>query len=84
MKGKIKSAEISKKEVKVFPNPIKDRVNIQSEYQIESISISDISGRKLISTKQNEIDVSALKTAVYFLKITTKSGIFTQKVIIEK
>lgn len=69
----------------VFPNPVRDIVNVANlqNLEITSISILDINGRVV---KQSNSDVTSLQigdlnSGVYFLKINTPEGIGTSKII---
>ncbi|MFW6019502.1 MAG: C25 family cysteine peptidase [Bacteroidales bacterium] len=85
------SSELPKKEseLKVFPNPASEEINIVSGENIELIEIMDVSGR-LIYTKQvndfeNLINVQNITEGVYFLKIRmANKTIENKKVIIRR
>lgn len=67
----------------VFPNPAKDKIIIQSSISnFDSVSVSDLNGRIVISDiNSKEIDVSGLKSGMYFLNITSAEGNITKKFI---
>jgi len=76
----------------IFPNPAKDKFTIQSSvFKVENatLEILDTHGRKLINrhlpegTEEIEIDVSSLKSGVYFCRIITNKGNATKKLIIK-
>ncbi len=71
--------------ISIFPNPANDFLNINSELNIESISIFDISGKEVINIKSasnnNEINVSNLKSGVYFVRIINEEGIYQTKFV---
>jgi len=69
--------------VSIYPNPVKDILNIQSKNEITKAEIFDAAGRILISTsvKGNSINVSELTKGNYMIKLYTKDKIFTQKFI---
>lgn len=71
----------SKNKVKIYPNPSKDYLNIDSK-NIEWTKIYDASG-KLLKTayKQNKIDVSDLKIGHYLIEISENGNIIQQKFI---
>ncbi|MAM30161.1 MAG: hypothetical protein CMC13_14165 [Flavobacteriaceae bacterium] len=75
--------------IKFYPNPAKDVLNILSANQpLEQIEIYDMRGRLLeqYSAENNvsfSINVSALRTGVYFVKINTASGSITKRFIKE-
>lgn len=76
--------DISIKDLIVYPNPVQDRLFIQSATDdFDSISISDINGRVVNSLKivSNEIDVSGLQSGMYFLNIQSSEGKLTKKFI---
>ncbi len=57
--------------VKIFPNPVQDYVNIESDKNFIAYEIIDESG-KLISNKvfkSSRIDISNFNTGVYFIKL---------------
>ncbi|MEH6764088.1 MAG: T9SS type A sorting domain-containing protein [Aequorivita antarctica] len=72
-------------DLKIYPNPAQNKLIIQSAINyFDSVSISDINGRIINSTKKlisNEIDVSALNSGMYFITITASEGNITKKFI---
>lgn len=66
--------QIPEKSILLWPNPAKDELRIQMENEGNySISIIDISGKKLLSktmNKQTGIDIKSLKTGIYFIKVS--------------
>jgi endonuclease I len=82
-------SDISQKDgIQIFPNPAKDRLQINSsEKNINSIRIADISGKVLmqqtVSGKQIEISLKKMAEGVYFIEIQTDSYIST-KIFIKK
>jgi len=78
-----------KSEVVVFPNPASTYLNIKSNISEEAnIQIFDISGKVLLTQKtvsnSQEIDISILKSGVYFLKINGKNISRIEKLTIIK
>ena len=77
--------EILAESVRVFPNPSFDYVNIEisDTNSIQSISLFDVSGKKILSYFDNpkRLDVSQLHSGLYFLKIETNEGILVKKLI---
>jgi hypothetical protein len=73
--------------IKLFPNPVNDILNISTDINLKSISVSDINGRILqtivvIGNKnRNIIDLKSLSKGVYFVTVKTESGQLTQKLI---
>ncbi|REC53961.1 T9SS C-terminal target domain-containing protein [Chryseobacterium piscium] len=79
------TSEISndKAELTIYPNPVKDVLNIQSKKQIVKAEIYDINGRILVSTslKGNSIHVSELSKGNYIIKVFTKDKATVHKFI---
>jgi len=72
------------KSISIFPNPAKTDLFIKSEVQIEKVEICDLTGKTIINSNLsivNSIDVSALPTGIYLVKIYTDKGVVTQKLI---
>lgn len=73
--------------VKVYPNPAKDIVKVDTDNIIKSIQLYDIQGRLLQTGIINEIsasfDMSNRAAGIYFLKITTDKGIKVEKLVKE-
>ena len=78
--------------LKVAPNPISDKIDLYFNSNISesvSVEIINLQGEniynmtKVVSAGENYINISNLNinTGVYFLKITSNSGISTAKII---
>ncbi|MBC7525265.1 MAG: T9SS type A sorting domain-containing protein [Flavobacterium sp.] len=71
--------------VKVYPNPTKSIVNIESNFNIQSIELYDVQGRILetiLATKTiSRLDLSSQASGIYFLKIKTDKGSKVEKVV---
>ena len=70
----------------VHPNPTKGKLKIESgELRIENVEIFDITGRfvqtSTPSERSGEVDISSLSSGIYFLRIKTDNGVFTEKVV---
>lgn len=75
-------SDVSKNEIKVYPNPVKDLLKISSAEKIEKAEVYSMEGKLLKSVlNANIIDFSQNPKGVYLLKIQTKSGVSTQKII---
>jgi len=79
------TSEISndKAELTIYPNPVKDVLNIQSKNQIVKAEIYDTNGRILVSTslKGNSIHVSELSKGNYIIKLFSKDKTTVHKFI---
>ena len=62
-------------EIKIYPNPVVDFVNIESKMEINSVAIYNEIGR-LVSTNDeifSKIDISNLNSGIYLMKINFKN-----------
>ena len=74
---------------KVYPNPVNDRLYIKTQTltQTLTIEIYDVYGRvqNLRNSEtqklRNSIDVSSLKSGIYFVKINTEKGNIVKRII---
>ena len=68
----------------VFPNPAQDKLFIKSSLNnFDSVSICDVNGRIVLNktSVSNEIDISNLKSGMYFIIIESSEGNITKKFI---
>lgn len=73
--------------VSIYPNPATNTLYIESNTKIRHAEILDISGKKLHSqqaSELNRIDVSFLKTGLYFIKVKTDLGYEVLKFVLRK
>ncbi len=77
----------------MFPNPTRDMISLHFsglDQQSVVIEIFDFDGRKslekqiMAGSEAIEIDVSSLKSGVYFCTMLTEQGSTTKKLIIQK
>ena len=71
----------------IYPNPVSDKLYIETEAEIEEVVIYDIYGRvqnlKISETQKlrNLIDVTELNSGVYFVKVVTANGEAVKRII---
>ncbi|WP_425075311.1 T9SS type A sorting domain-containing protein [Psychroserpens sp. S379A] len=72
---------LNENSVKLFPNPVSDRLFIKSTAQIESVAIYNINGQlvKQANTINRGIDVSNLNTGLYIIQIKTSKNSINKK-----
>ena len=64
----------------VYPNPVNDRLYIETEAEIEEVVVYDVYGRvqNLRNSEtqklRNSIDVTNLNSGIYFVKVVTANG----------
>lgn len=79
------NANNHKTEVQIFPNPVKDFVQVKSQENIKNIQLMDMQGRIIINQNYNQkqvnLDLSAYQNGVYALKIKTETTEMQKKII---
>lgn len=73
----------------VYPNPATEMAYINSNRTIKSMTLTDISGRKVqeingLNCNMIELNVRGLEAGIYFVSITTDKGVSTQKINVVK
>ncbi len=70
----------------LFPNPTFKFLNLKSKSTIIFTKITDINGRTILSSSQNDnqvkLNIEDFKSGIYFLKVTTENGSKIRKIII--
>ena len=67
-----------------YPNPVENKLNLQLLDEQNQIVLTDILGRKLfedVVKSNHNIDMSAFKSGIYFLKVKNSYGIQNVKII---
>ena len=75
------------KEIKIYPNPAEDYIQIASEESAYAWSIKDLSGKEVLNGFKNEglnllkVDLSRLAKGVYFFQIEMDEEIIIRKLV---
>ena len=67
-------------DVKLFPNPVNDRLMVRAE-ELQEVDIIDVNGRTVLTAHEAEIDMSTLAEGVYMVRVITARGIATEKIV---
>lgn len=75
-KTALSTNDLKLNDFKIYPNPFKDVITISGTKEIQQLKITDVSGRliKTIEKPSSKINLSELKTAIYFITIEFKDG----------
>lgn len=76
-KEELESLRSSKKNIKVFPNPVSSLLKIESKEAFTSSKIYDLDGLLMIESKEKQIKVEHLKKGFYVIKIYNNSTLVT-------
>lgn len=81
----IDNIELDIIEAKIYPNPAIDNLSIETKEVVQRLEIYDALGRKVISKIPNQnnfsIDISDFERGIYILKLQTKEGIGSYKIV---
>ena len=84
---KINEIEMDKT-IKLYPNPVNDKINIESKYTIQKVEIFNLMGQKINEIEPNNLNcflnVSTYENGLYIIKVKTSEGDITRKVNIIK
>lgn len=58
----------------LFPNPVVDEVNLQSDKEIKQVELRSANGTLLLKTQSTRIDLAGFASGAYFLKVKFADG----------
>ena len=70
----------------IYPNPVNDKLYIETQTQTQTVEIYDIYGRRQVTETQSRqgdlsVDVSCLNSGVYFVKVVTSEGETVKRIL---
>ncbi len=67
----------------MYPNPMKDNLNFNSNSPVSKVSIYDFTGRIVLSSNvtENTINLSQLQSGQYLVKVTIENEVYTSKLV---
>lgn len=85
VQGYTGAKQLSGASFKLFPNPVTNMLTIQSA-DLKGVRILDLLGKtvknhKFQAVNSKQIDMSDLRSGIYFISVETSKGIFTSKII---
>lgn len=62
--------------IRMYPNPVTSELNIRLKTgdKLKSVQISNVLGEAILTTRNNEINISSLPAGIYFLKLENTEG----------
>ena len=78
-KLKVSNKEIKLPEVKVFPNPVSNVLNIELEGKIEKLEVFNLAGAKIMQSQGSFIEVDALPKGSYVLKVHSNKTVLKKR-----
>jgi len=77
--GSLSSASFDNTNFTYYPNPVKDVLNVSYISNISKVSVINLLGQQMIYSEMNanqgQVDMSALATGTYLVKITTQDNL---------
>ena len=71
--------------LRVYPNPVSDRLNIELASLAKNVQVIDVSGRIIFSedleSSSFSLDLSSFNSGIYFLRIETLNGVQNRKIV---
>ena len=67
----------------VYPNPAHEFiiVGVNQDLPIECVEVYNITGQKVVSSTETEINVSELESGIYFVRVTTEGKAVTKRFV---
>ncbi|MEY8847828.1 T9SS type A sorting domain-containing protein [Psychroserpens sp. XS_ASV72] len=83
----LSTSEFAQEQIKIFPNPVKNILSIESNRVIDSIEVYNLLGQNVMTpvtnSSLNSIDVSSLSRGMYLVQITSEGNQSTYKILKE-
>ncbi len=80
------TANTNNNKISIYPNPAKDKFTI-TNLNNAKINIYNITGKIILSqeslSENSNVDISHLKSGIYFVKIKNNNSIITKKLVVE-
>ncbi|WP_298516933.1 T9SS type A sorting domain-containing protein [uncultured Kordia sp.] len=79
--------ELLETQIKIYPNPVTDILYIKlDQSEVMNLQLVDIHGKQTLNKstegEQIELNISSLKSGIYFLKLNSDTTQFTKKIIV--
>ncbi|MCK5740853.1 MAG: T9SS type A sorting domain-containing protein, partial [Chlorobi bacterium] len=75
------------KKLEIIPNPAQDQIQVSIDKEFAAISlvkISDLSGRLVLTSKTDRINISELNSGIYIVSVEINGEIYSTKLIVKK
>ena len=82
----LSSSDFAQNNLKValYPNPVRDILNIELENEIKSVEIYNLQGQKIKTATSKQVDVSNLSNGVYMVRIQDANNAIETKRIVKE
>ncbi len=83
--GTLGTSEAKRQNLSVYPNPVVDVLNIDSDSKVSGVTVYDLTGKAVSShtmaAQKNQINLSKLSPGVYVVTVQTEAGSKTVKIL---
>lgn len=81
--SRLSQEEVAEPKAVIYPNPVQNVFSLSTDSEIESITITNSTGRVMKEIRGNvqKVDISNFESGVYLVLIKTNKGLLQQKVI---
>lgn len=69
----IESLDFETKSIDIYPNPAKDVINVNANFEIFEVQLYDINGKKLVTQYTSNLNISTFKKGFYILTVLDKT-----------
>lgn len=81
--GGLMSTEYMEMEkIQIYPNPTSDFITIKTDHKIDSYTIYDVTGKKIMQTAENTIDLRSFTNGIYLLTFEFEGKTQIKKIIL--
>jgi hypothetical protein len=61
-------------QIKIYPNPVDDVFEIETNLNIDKVTLFNVNGQIVLIEKQKRISIPSLSNGIYFVKIEDENG----------
>jgi len=72
------------KATNIYPNPTKGEINIKTDKKIKSSTVLDFSGKSVLKSTSDRVDISSLPKGGYLLQVEFSDGTTTSEKVIKE
>jgi hypothetical protein len=72
------------KATNIYPNPTKGEINIKTDKKIKSSTVLDLSGKSVLKSTSDKVDIYSLSKGAYLLQVEFADGTATAEKIIKE
>ena len=77
----IEEETLTQNDIKIYPNPTSDYVNIETLQNIEKIEMYNLLGKLMLTTTEKSINLKQFNSGVYLLKVKTVNGSANKRIV---